>query len=227
MTKNPKYTHYSITISPTIEEFNKMKVDGLIVSGLIILSKHYIIAEEKGASEDLSHYQIYMETEKEIRQDKIRLKIKKLIEKHYQLTNIKVALKVKPINTNINGVIGYTLKEGNKIYTNMKQELLTRCKEEYLKFENKKKLDKEKYKINCKNYHIKVELYIKNNLLEEEGYCYSSLVKIVGAMINEGYYFTFLTPRNYKDKMVYLQNYLNKNGEETLRYLQKLNEDIY
>lgn len=222
---------YSITIRPLLLNFNKLQesIIGLITK-LNTKTNKYIIAEEKGQGEEINHYQVYLQYKKNTKSSNVRRQIISIINKilkqsHTELSpqELKHGIMVKQIKNNLEGTIGYTLKESNKIHTNIKEEELDNYKSIYEEHAKTNNYDsKNYYRINNKNYHIKTLRYIEETKQEKEEYDEEDIERIIGEMINKQYYWTFLNKRNYLNIERYLLSFLNKTGQD---YIQKLRSD--
>lgn len=222
-------TEYSITLRPRLQEFKKIN-DYKYFDKILKKMKYYVIGKEKGNCEEISHYQMVLIYNKETRVDTVRRTLINNFKKYIPECDWKIALKVKSIKTNIEGVIGYCLKEGIDNISKLEKE-----EEYYLNLYMKNKVSKDYFRVNSKNYHIYVERYIQINedfvyqlykstchykqeamrygLLTNKKikvYYTDELIKyIIDNMIIEKYYFTFLTERNIDRVIGYLRFYLN------------------
>lgn len=217
-------TEYSITIRPhktTFIEIEKKKINffPLFLKGV---EKH-IISYEKGKDDTYNHFQCYIKYEKERRQDKIKESIlRNLFKIGIELDPEEklYGIKVKLIKTNIEGVIGYTLKEGGKCITNLTNEEIEKYKKIYLDHKTTNENDKKNFfKTNQKNYHIHIKNFIKENeIFYCEKYDTNDIKDIIGEMINRGYYMNFINSRNIIEKILYVKSYLNKEGINYIEY---------
>lgn len=224
-----KSQYYSITIRPKQDNFNILHKSPLFIPMLKDKLQKYIVSEERGTNNVVNHYQCYFQYSKEVRSDSVKRSILTVIKKYITLTDEekKYFLKVKPIKTNLEGTIGYTLKEENTYHTNFTEEELEhylKCYKEHLK--NNSFDNKEYFRINPKNYHRIVERYIEEHECSCDTYDIDNIKDIIGEMINKGYYFTFLNKRNFDEKTKYLIHYLNKEGKKYLEYLEEAQYDI-
>lgn len=217
---------YSITIRPRKEDFDTYLLNMNQEEYQELYGKKYVVSFEKGQGDEYNHIQSVMTTTKSRSDSVRRMIVKYFSKKHLILTNI--SLKVRSIKTNLEGVIGYCLKEGGKTYCNgYDQSFLSACLDKYNSHADSQSYDKKSiFKINPKNYHIQVENYINNNLsLKQQVYNSSDIKTILAKMAVKGYYLTFINDRNALRIYQYLQAYLNKSEEEFHRIFDAMEAD--
>lgn len=161
----------SITFRPTINEYDRFKENFIEKFQKKYKNNEYVITKECGKNNNIdTHLQIFLNTDKRI--DNIKRFITNSICKNYNLTNLKIALKIKNIKTNFHGVIGYTLKETNNnldnvIYNKFTKEELLEYKNNYLELNNEKLINYDKKFIKYNNLHIAFKNFIKINWKDE------------------------------------------------------------
>lgn len=223
----------SITIRPPLLDFRKIS-DFSQLQFLKDMSEYYVISKEKGSCVEHSHYQIVLKLKTDTRSDSLNRTIRRKLEKILGKDTIdwKIALKIKEIKSNFEGVVGYTLKEEGR-ETELK---LPKEEQYYTELYRNVKVSKSRHLINRNNYHIRVEIWINDNkklvnslykktthykqqkmnyglMYEPELYYSDELIKtILDNMVYEGYYLTFLTGRNIQRVVDYIQCYLTKEG---------------
>lgn len=224
---------YSITFRPLLEIFESIDSPLTYFEKLFDkISNKYIISLEKGNSEEINHLQIYIDLEETITQKALRKRIVRYINPlNIDKGNLKIALKVKEIKSNFEGVIGYVLKEDNeKNIKGFSDEEITTYRNVYLEHSSKESNKKDYFRINKKNYHIYVSKWIENNPQKYKSFFFTDnninkyliteeeereitrevIKRIIDTMIIEDYYFTFLSSRNIREIIEYLYFFLNK-----------------
>lgn len=159
----------SITFHPRQEEFDKYQKEFITLFTKKFKEEKYIISYECGKSDIKNHLQIFLDKEYKNNQSLDR-GIKRMI-KSFEIDNINIALKCKLIKNNINGVIGYVLKETDNeftdvIYNKFTIEELQEYKQHYLDIKNNRIIIKDKIRIRLKNLHIIMKRFIENNIKE-------------------------------------------------------------
>lgn len=227
------YLHLSVTIRPRYESFQEiMRNDDNILLMITQKLEKYIISEEKGQSDYVNHYQCYFQLKKERQISKYKQSLINILKKNKIVLSpeeIKNGIVIKPVKTNLEGMIGYTLKEGRVKLTNFTQEEQDKYLSIYQQHleEKSNKYDKaNKYRINAKNYHRIIEEYINEHSLKLDTYTTEDIFRITGEMANKGYYFTFLSSRNTHEKLSYVLHYLNKTMEKYIRNLDKQSREL-
>lgn len=154
----------SITFRPTYEEFVKYK-STFLENFVKKWKKHdYLIVPESANQDTANHYQIFLDSD--ARPDSIKRTLRITILKGIELTNFKIAVKVKKIKTNYHGVIGYCMKEQldcSKITTNMNHTLLLQYRDDYLKLSAEKRMKVDKVRVNIRNLPDIFCSYVKSN----------------------------------------------------------------
>lgn len=162
---------FSVTFRPAV--FDEATADSF-KRALMGSVKLYLISEEKGASEDITHYQCFVEAT-----GKATNNLRKKIAKEYEITRSEnkgnpedltvVNLVIKAVKSGTEKyACGYCLKEGNDYDTNYTPEFLEDCKDVY----NCQKAKAEEIKLKKKgkfgkNYVHIVESFI-DYLMENE-----------------------------------------------------------
>lgn len=221
-------THFSVTIRPRYENFQLIQNTPTIIPALKLKLDKYIISEEKGGQEYVNHYQCYFRYKKNTKTSNVRRQLLTLFKKNkIHFLNDKIAIKVKSIKSNLEGTIGYTLKENDKYFSNFSDQEISDFLDTYNDYLEKNKYDnKNFFRINNKNYHIYVKRYIIEHKLEKEEYDLDDIMILVAEMANKGYYFTFLNSRNTNEKLEYILHFLNGTMIEYIKGLNRTSTNL-
>ncbi len=207
---------YSITFRPTYDEYRKYNEDFIDRIQKKFHQAKFILAHEKGNSDEYNHIQGFIEFKKDKRADTLRKTFKDYILKNMEISYPKVALKVSPISRDVKLCQGYTLKEQSKaldnITTNYDTEYLLECREYYLNLSNEKKAKVDKIKVNIRCFPEVFDNYLKSNIDKFVGVCFDEVptkfkptgiqvAKITGLMGQDGYYMLPLMISKDFDKM--------------------------
>lgn len=171
MSNGQLFHHYRIVWRPTLNIFKEEQID--LFQDFLKKENKYIISLEHGEKvKTINHIDIYIEFKKEIRKDKLKEKIIRLLKKHDicpPKTEIPIALKILPIRTNLEGVIGYSLKENNtKITKGFTEKELEYHKQKYIENTILDFNKKHQLRVNKKNLHIYFKRYILNKYRKQD-----------------------------------------------------------
>lgn len=224
---------YSITISPLLEDFEKLYKMG----NYVIRSKenknclfkeneieNYIMSYEKGKCDILSHSHLYIKTSKVINKNYLQKRINRWLDSKVNFDNITkgITIKVSEVH-DIEYVIGYIQKENIEIFHNLNNDYILKCKDSYdsRKIEDfDKKYSK---RITRRNIVEIVNDFVKiNRELQVKEYNIDILKKIFCKMSLNGYNLSFI---NYKDKLLIEYILSRLNGDFT-KYYDKLMDKI-
>lgn len=160
MSKNKECNVCLMTFRPRITEFDVNNKMINLCKWLDKCSQTYILSYEKGGSNDISHFHLFLDLTKGKRYDKLKEQIKKQIRKDYdikQFDNEKICFDFINITTPYyyDYYLGYVFKEDNKKVRFSRLDIDFNEKLLFYKSENeKKKLSKDKIRINNKNINI-------------------------------------------------------------------------
>lgn len=166
MSNSIKYYHYRIIYRPRIEIFEENHIE--IFAKLFRNETRHILAKESAnTNSTINHIDMYIEFKKDIRKDKLKEKIFRTLKKEeikIEKTEKNIAVRIQAIKNNVDGTIGYSLKEDNeKLIKGFTEKELEYYKNQYIENTIVNFNKKHCLRVTKKNIHIYFKLYIKNN----------------------------------------------------------------
>ncbi len=207
---------YSISFHPSIEEWGEYKQ--AFLTNFKKKYKKYIIVPEKGNKNYYSHYQAFVEFDKECRADTVRKSAYNILLKDIEISYPRIALKLTPITRDVKCCQGYTLKETDEEMKNVistyDSKYLVECKNYYLDSVNIKRVGKDKQRLTLKNLPEIFRVFVEVNKVTLK--TVKDVDGVFAQMGIEDYYvLPILLRRDYRIIREYLLSYVNRtlNGE--------------
>lgn len=198
----------SITFRPRIEEFEKYADEFVDFFKSKYAKDKFVISPESAGHTVPNHFQIYLDTSS--RPDSVKRAILTYIKK-LDIEKPQIALKVKTVRSNEDGVLGYVLKEHKDLeqvfINNLDPNYLLECRDSYLRLSIARKMEVDKIRITERNFYpIFTQYYTSNEEELKQSYIKihdaeaptfetkSFLKFVLQKMVVEGYYcFNLLT----------------------------------
>ncbi len=206
---------YSISFHPIMSEWIQYK--DLFLKQFEMKCKTYkvILVKEKGSKDVFTHYQGFIDCQKEVRADTLRISFHKMVLKDMEIGFPKVALKITPVTRDVKYCQGYTLKETNDEMTSVvksdySDDELVSFKDYHAGEVYKKNVHKDKFRVNLRNLSEIFKRYCECNDLIVEEYDNERVASIIGKMGKEDYYvMPIVLAKNFDHIVQYLKHYMN------------------
>ncbi len=208
---------YSISFHPIMSEWIQYK--DLFLKQFEMKCKTYkvILVKEKGSKDVFTHYQGFIDCQKEVRADTLRISFHKMVLKDMEIGFPKVALKITPVTRDVKYCQGYTLKETNDALTSVvksdySDDELVSFKDYHAGEVYKKNVHKDKFRVNLRNLPEIFKRYCEANDLTVR--TFEEVASTIGKMGQEDYYMMpIILAKNYKRIVSYLKFYMNDDLE--------------
>ncbi len=217
---SPPSQCYSLSFHPELQEFYECKQVFLDNFKKFVKKAQAIITLEKGSKNEYTHYQGFIEYDKERRADTVRKSAFNMLLKGIEVNYPKVALKLTSVTRDVKYCQGYCLKETNDdlkglAHSSYPRAYLMEAKRYHAMQLKEKKVKGDKFRVNTRNLSQVFKTYCEVNSIEitKEKGC---IARIIGRMAQDDYCMMAIvtkSKRQFYDICQYLLSYMHGNME--------------
>ncbi len=218
---SPKSQYYSLSFHPELKEFYECKSVFLDNFKKFVKKAQAILVLEKGSKDEYTHYQGFLEFDKEKRADSLKKSAFNMLLKGIEVNYPKVALKLTSVTRDVKYCQGYCLKETNDelqgvAYSSYPRAYQKEAKRYHAMQLKEKKVKGDKFRVSTRNLPQVFKTYCEVNGIEitNNSKC---IPIIIGRMANDDYCMMSIVTKSKKqffDMCEYLFAYMKNDMEK-------------